>query len=145
MNRMFLLVLMVVFLTAYDFQTTQDQKNGLQWSQSISNEMAWEFAKAYCDKFNENELTDWALPTKKQLELTIDPTLKQDDSSSKERPYFNFFYTEEEGFIFSKTEVDGYENAPYVMRLVNAHIFNGQGRDARVRCVRVLTNVKEQK
>ena len=139
-NRLIFLTFVVIVLTAYDYKKTHDKQNGLQWSVVISDEMPWIEAKKYCNKVDENGFTDWVLPTKKQLESTIDPELKQEDARSKERPYYDFFYTEEEGFVFSITEVDGYDDAPYVMRLVNAHIFNGKGREARVRCVRTISN-----
>lgn len=44
----------------------------------------------------------------------------------------------EDGYLFSGTLVDGYDDAPWIMNLRNGHIFNGKGRAAYVRAVRDL-------
>jgi hypothetical protein len=66
----------------------------------------------------------------------INPDLVDKNASSVEQPFHGPFVTQMDGYIFSGSNVEGYEDAPWIMRLVNGHIFNGKGYKAYVRCVR---------
>jgi hypothetical protein len=114
-----------------------DTTTGLQWMKNLSpREVSWEEAKKYCNTLKEAGYDDWRLPTKVELESTLNPAFNREDSKSKEQPFRRPFVTNLEGYIFSGTLVAGYEEAPWIMRLANGHIFNGKGYKAYAQCVR---------
>jgi hypothetical protein len=140
MRPIIIIVLASSVLFACDFRESNiinDQTTNLQWAKMLSpQEMEWEQARQYCSDLKLNHAEDWRLPTKSELETTINKNLVDENPESTERPFYGPFIVEKEGYVFSGTPVKGYKDAPYVMRLANGHIFNGKGYKAYARCVR---------
>jgi len=140
MRRRILLLLLCGFLFTCNKKADDvidDKNTNLQWSKNLSShEMEWEAARKYCSNLKLAGVEDWRLPTKAELETTIIRDLKDKNPESTERPFHGPFIVEIDGYIFSGTHVEGYKDAPYVMRLANGHIFNGKGYKAYARCVR---------
>jgi hypothetical protein len=114
-----------------------DTATGLQWAKPLSNsQLTWDQARNFCFDLQLGGFDDWRLPTRVELETMINPELVDKNSSSTEQPFHGPFVTQKDGYIFSGSPVDGYGNAPWIMRLANGHIFNGKDYEAYARCVR---------
>ena len=124
-------------LESISSEIIDDKQTKLQWSKNLSPpDLEWEEARQYCSNLELAGADDWRLPTTAELETTINDSLIDENSGSTERPFHGPFILEIDGIVFSGTPVEGYEDAPWVMRLANAHIYNGKGNTGYARCVR---------
>ena len=134
-----LLVLCVTLVSCLKVSSDviNDAQARLQWVKKIpAYEMDWETARNYCSNLKLNDRDDWRLPTRSELETTINPALKVSDENSKERPFHGPFILEMEGFLFSGTPAENKKDTHYLMRLDNGHTFLSSMDRAFVRCVR---------
>lgn len=120
--------------------TIRDPALGIEWSASISPyEMSFSEALDYAAQLEIGNLGDWRLPTRAELESTIDPSALSDDPEATPVPLREPFNAQRNGYLHSGTPVfDDPDDGNWVMRVQNGHIFNGKDRNCSVRAVRDL-------
>lgn len=116
-----------------------DSKLNIMWAGKTSPEpLSWSEARTFARNLEYHGYTDWRLPTKSELESIVNKELVDSDPNSTVVPLYGPFTSPTNGYIFSGTVVEGYIDAPWILRIANGHIFNGKGYKAYVRAVRDL-------
>ena len=113
-----------------------DNKTGLTWQQSEGPELNWSDAKDYCTDLELNTMTDWRLPTVKEL-LTLVDLSKTNPSIDTS---VNGFPGTTSTYFWSATPVAGAPGAPsYAWRVNFSNGYTPHDvvtSSYRVRCVR---------
>jgi hypothetical protein len=120
--------------------TIRDPALEIEWSAGLSPyEMSFNEALNYVAQLEIRGSGGWRLPTKAELEGTIDPSELSDDPTATPVPLREPFNAQRSGYLHSGTLVfDDPEDGNYVMRVQNGHVFNGKGYNCLVRAVRDL-------
>ncbi len=109
-----------------------DPDTGRTWTSLSPTHMGWDHAQTYCGQLPPTG--QWRLPLRPELEA-------QFGAEGLRAP----FLPAPDSVLFSGEVVPGREsNHIWVANPVNGHVFNGQGREGYVRCVRAADPYTEQ-
>lgn len=113
------------------------KRNGLMWQISTSErQISWKEAQAYCQTLRVGGFTNWRLPRQGELASILDIANFSAALAAGKPPILEPLTRPNSGYMLSGTPVQEHNDAPWVMNLINGHIFNGQGYVAYARCVR---------
>jgi len=130
MKQFFLLVAMMVYLGA---NTIEDYETGLEWQDNYDAKTIkrdWQGAKDYCQGLTLGGLSDWRLPTIKELQSIVN--IKRHDPAIKK----SFKYVVSEYYWSSSEYVSDAKYAWEVSFYDGCMDYNFKSSEHFVRCVR---------